>query len=565
MKDAAKVFKVECCPKELAAVGKEIARQCQGLPLAIVAVAGILKMTEKSRNSWKKIANSLSSQVLNGPEAQGQSVPELSYQYLPEYLKPCFLYMGVLGKDKDILVSKLIQLWLAEGLIPKTQTKSFEDLAEDFLMELIDASLVIISKRRSNGKVKACRLHSFMLDFCLSKAEEANFFQLVTRCDKPYAWFPSSDYSFEFDFYHLPPVSFASYRLAVSLKQNHFLGSRPSGLGTRSLVFFASTDSKTRRPYDISLILHNFKLLKVLDFECMDMASFPVEIGLLIHLRYLAVGGYVTSIPKSLGNLRKLETLIVKGLSGKIILPDTIWSLTSLRHLHVKIHVAFNLDDAVSENCSVLENLVSFSCLSLSCGEDAERMLKRFPNLCKLSGIFYESPDSSTNCNQFPRLKCLTHLESLKIFYYGSPLNNGEFILPLNLKKLTLSNFRLPWSHISTIGRLPNLEVLKLLSGAFEGMIWDVEEEFQNLKFLSLDNLNIVQWNASCDDFPKLERLVLQNCRDLGEIPSDFVDILSLQLIEVNWCGQSVEESAMNISEETGEVKVVIKSSCWRS
>ncbi|XP_027120711.2 putative late blight resistance protein homolog R1A-4 [Coffea arabica] len=560
-----KVFKVECCPKELAAVGKEIARQCQGLPLAIVAVAGILKMTEKSRNSWKKIANSLSSQVLNGPEAQGQSVPELSYQYLPEYLKPCFLYMGVLGKDKDILVSKLIQLWLAEGLIPKTQTKSFEDLAEDFLMELIDASLVIISKRRSNGKVKACRLHSFMLDFCLSKAEEANFFQLVTRCDKPYAWFPSSDYSFEFDFYHLPPVSFASYRLAVSLKQNHFLGSRPSGLGTRSLVFFASTDSKTRRPYDISLILHNFKLLKVLDFECMDMASFPVEIGLLIHLRYLAVGGYVTSIPKSLGNLRKLETLIVKGLSGKIILPDTIWSLTSLRHLHVKIHVAFNLDDAVSENCSVLENLVSFSCLSLSCGEDAERMLKRFPNLCKLSGIFYESPDSSTNCNQFPRLKCLTHLESLKIFYYGSPLNNGEFILPLNLKKLTLSNFRLPWSHISTIGRLPNLEVLKLLSGAFEGMIWDVEEEFQNLKFLSLDNLNIVQWNASCDDFPKLERLVLQNCKDLEEIPSDFVDILSLQLIEVNWCGRSVEGSALNISKETGEVKVVIKSSYWRS
>ncbi|CDP08040.1 unnamed protein product [Coffea canephora] len=510
-----KVFNEEDCPKELAAAGKEIAWQCRGLPLAIVAVAGLLKMTEMSRNSWKKIANSLSSQVLNGPEAQCRSVVELSYQYLPEYLKPCFLYMGVLGKNKDILVSKLIQLWLAEGLIPKTQTKSFEDLAEDFLMELIDKSLVIVSKRRSNGKVKACHLHSFMLDFCQSKAKEANFVELVTF-------------------------------------QNHFLESRPSGLGTRSLVFFASTDSKTKRPYDISLILHNFKLLKVLDFECMDMASFPVEIGLLIHLRYLAVGGYVTSIPKSLGNLRKLETLIVKGLSGKIILPDTIWCLTSLRHLHVKIHVAFNLDDAVSENCSVLENLVSFSCLSLPCGQDAERMLKRFPNLRKLSCIFYESPHSSTTCNQFPALDFLTHLDML----------SGWKDIPRNLKKLTLSDFHLPWCHISAIRSLANLEILKLQSGAFEGQTWEMEEgEFQRLRFLSLDTLDIVQWNASCDHLPRLERLVLQNCNDLEEIPFDLVDILSLQMIEVNCCAQSVEESAKEIGDASGEVKVLIRSS----
>ncbi|XP_027117890.1 putative late blight resistance protein homolog R1A-3 isoform X2 [Coffea arabica] len=558
-----KVFNEEGCPRDLVAVGKEIARQCRGLPLAIVAVAGILKMTEKSRNSWKKIANSLSSQVLNDPEAQGQSVLELSYQYLPEYLKPCFLYMGVLDKDKDILVSKLIQLWLAEGLIPKTLTKSFEDLAEEFLMELIDKTLVIISRRRSNGKVKACRLQSLMLDFCKSKTKDANFFQLVTRCDDPYASFPSSDYGFEFDFYHhLRPVSFASYRLAVCLKQNHFLESRPYGLGTRSLVFFASTDSETRWPYDISFILHNFKLLRVLDFECIDVASFPVEIGLLIQLRYLAVGGYVTSIPQSLGNLRKLETLIVKGLRGKIILPNTIWRLTSLRHLHVKIHVVFNLDDEEYENCSVLENLISFSRLSLPCGQDGERILKRFPNLRKLSCIFYEPQDSSTTCNQFPVLDFLAHLESLKIVYFGTPLNDGKFNLPSNLKKLTLSDFRLPWSHISAIGSLANLEILKLQSSAFEGQTWEMKEgEFQSLRFLSLDTLDIVQWNASCDHLPRLERLVLQNCNDLEEIPLDLAEILSLQMIEVNFCAQSVEESAKEIGEATGEVKVLIRSS----
>ncbi|XP_071939286.1 putative late blight resistance protein homolog R1B-17 [Coffea arabica] len=561
-----KVFKEECCPNELLGVGKDIACHCQGLPLAVVAAAGILKTTEKSQNSWKTIADNLSSQIIDNPEARCKEVLNLSYKHLPEYLKSCFLYLGVLNEDRDILVSKLIRFWIAEGFIPETN-KGFEDVAEAFLMDLIDRSLVIISKRRSNGKVRTCRLHDLVLDFCRSQTEDENFSQLITRSDNPYASFPSTDYGFEFDFYHhSSPVSFTSYRLAISLKRSHFIESKPSGLATRSLVFFATTDSEPKRPYDISFIWHNFKLLRVLDFECFNLGiSFPVEIGILVQLRYLAVGGYLKCIPQSIANLRKLKTLIVKGLSGKIILPNTIWRITSLRHLHVSLHVAFDSDAEELGDSSILENLVSLSCLSLSCGEDAERIIKRLPNLCKLSCIVYESPDSSMNCNHFPRLNCLTHLESLKIFYYGSPLNNGEFILPLNLKKLTLSNFRLPWSHISTIGRLPNLEVLKLLSGAFVGKLWKVEEEFQNLKFLSLDSLNITQWNASCDDFPKLERLVIQNCKDLEEIPEDFGNIYTLGMIEVHWCGRSAEESAKKIEEEYGDIEVLIRSSNLRS
>ncbi|KAL3507305.1 hypothetical protein ACH5RR_032687 [Cinchona calisaya] len=236
--------------------------------------------------------------------------------------------------------------------------------------------------------------------------------------------------------------------------------------------------------------------------------------------------------------------------------------MTRLRHLHVNIHVALDMDDKEFGGCFELENLVSFSRPSLSCCKDTERMIKRLPNLSKLSCIIFESPDSSKDCKQFPRLNFLTHLESLKIFYYGRAVNTGEFILPLNLKELTLSSFRLPWDHISAIGRLPNLQVLKLLSAAFEGRIWDMrEEEFQELKFLKLDCLNIAQWNASCDHLPKLERLVLQNCKDLEKIPYDFADITTLEIIEVHWCEQSAEESAKEIGEVTGEIEILISSS----
>nr|XP_027120708.1 putative late blight resistance protein homolog R1A-10 [Coffea arabica] len=136
-----KVFNDNNCPQELVETGKEIARQCKGFPIAIVALAGLLRMTELSRDSWTNVAEALVSQIIDDPQTRAYNVLELSYNHLPENLKPCFLYLGVLQEDKDILVSKLIRFWLAEGLIPKTEAKSLEDVAEEFLMELINRGL----------------------------------------------------------------------------------------------------------------------------------------------------------------------------------------------------------------------------------------------------------------------------------------------------------------------------------------------------------------------------------------------------------------------------------------
>ncbi|KAL3506472.1 hypothetical protein ACH5RR_031854 [Cinchona calisaya] len=559
-----KIFQAEGCPDELLLVGKQIAQQCKGLPLAVVAISGVLQRTTKGKEWWEKIAESLSSEIMKDPDARCMEILELSYNHLPEYLRACFLYLGVFPQQKNIPVSKLIRYWLAEGFINETESKSLEDIAEEWLMDLINRSLVIVTKRRSNRKVKECRLHDLLRDLCQSKAKEENFLQLVTSCDEPYASFPSSDFGFEFDFDRpAEHVTYKAYRLCIFLKRVHFVESRPSGLGTRSIIFCPSTDIESSFPYDISFIYHNFKFLRVLDLECINLGvSFPVEIGLLVQLRYLAISGYVRSLPQSISNLRKLETFVVKGFRGKVVLPDTIWCMTSLRHLHVNTHVAFKLDDEELGGCCQLQNLVSLSRPSLSCGEDTEEIMKRFPNLCKLKCIFFESRDSSKNSNLFPRLNFLTHLESLNIFYYGSALKTRELILPLNLKKLTLSNFHLPWDRISAVGRLPHLQVLKLVSGAFEGQVWDMgEEEFRELTFLKLDTLNIVEWNASCDHLPKLQRLVLKNCKDLEKVPYEFAEINTLEVIEVLWCRQSAEESAKEIEEVTGDIKVLTSHS----
>ncbi|CAI9118357.1 OLC1v1019916C1 [Oldenlandia corymbosa var. corymbosa] len=455
-----KIFKGADCPKELLLVGKKIAQLCQGLPLATVAVAGLLQKTEKTHDWWDKVSQSLSSQVINDP---GNRCKEMY--------------------------------------------------------------------------------------------------------DEPYASLPASEYDMEFHNKHnLDPVTFENYRLSFCLRRSHFFNSRPSGPTTKSLIFFASEDKEPRCPYEISFICNNFKLLRLLDLECVNVGtSFPAEIGLMVQLRYLAVSGYVQSIPPSIANLWRLEILVVKGFRGTVILHDTVWSMARLRHLHVNEHVRFTSKDDDDErvgSSSDLDNLVSFSTPSLFCGDNTINIMRRLPNLLKLRCIFLESWDSSKGSYQFPVLDFLARLESLKIIYYGGAINSGEFVLPFSLRELTLSKFRLPWSHISRIGELPNLTDLKLLSGAFEGSKWEMkEDQFKKLKFLKLDTLNIVEWVASYDDLPTLERLVVRNCKDLEEIPYDISYIATLESIEVLWCGESVEESARRIGSETPEIK--IRTSCY--
>ncbi|XP_075103424.1 putative late blight resistance protein homolog R1B-11 [Nicotiana tabacum] len=136
------------------------------------------------------------------------------------------------------------------------------------------------------------------------------------------------------------------------------------------------------------------------------------------------------------------------------------------------------------------------------------------------------------------RLEFLNHLESLKLISNSCPAKIPHvFSFPSRLRELTLSKFRLPWNQISTIAKLPNLEILKLLLRAFEGDEWEVKDsEFPELKYIELDDLNITQWSVSEYAFPMLEHLVLTKCKKLKEIPSHFDNAISLRRIEVNWC-----------------------------
>ncbi|CAI9095936.1 OLC1v1031979C1 [Oldenlandia corymbosa var. corymbosa] len=543
------VFGDEGSPPELCEVGRRIAENCKGLPVAVVSVASLLVSQPEAQ--WVEVAERAGSQIVNAQVTEFIRMFEESYKKLPDHLKQCFLYFGVCPRDEDISVRRLLWLWIAEGfIIPNVENKSLEDLAEEYLMDLIQRRLVILSKQRSNGEVKTCRVHNQILDFCLLKAKEAKFLQLISG---------ESSYGSPNHLHdeHRNPSNLidSGHRLSICGDPEEFIAKTPSVPYLRSLQFFDTSEMYPGCDSDVSFIFDNFKLLKVLDLESINIGnSLHGGINLPLPLRYLAIGGDMDCIPSSLSKLQNLETLVVKGLMNKFVLPDTIWSMTKLRHVHVTNHCIFTLQ--CDKNGSLLKSLVSLSMPSFVCGDETNDTVRRFPNLRKLKCIFLQPRGRSMHVCRFPDLEHLYLLNTLEITYYGRPLKTGEFIFPSTLRKLTLSNFRLPWNCISVISSLPYLEVLKLISRAFVGSSWLMEDGvFPNLRYLKLDSLDIAIWDFSLwdDPFPCLEQLLLRNCGQLKEVPSIFGEIITLQRIEVHQCGDSTKQSVRRIVEEQRE------------
>lgn len=544
-----KIFGNGICPPELHQIGGKIAEKCEGLPLYVVLVAGLLLRTDKTKECWNQVLEKLNLTV-SGEAKECTDVLELSYQHLPDHLKCCFLYLGAFPEDKEIPVSKLTRLWIAEGFVKESKTRSMEEVGEDYLMDLIDRSLVLVAKIRSQGGVKACRVHDLLRDFCLMKAKQENFLHWVDG-DSSLPPYPEDH---GIDPHHSPsscsPV-YEHHRLCIYSKRNQLLSARPSGPCARTLLIFARPDWNPQLEYNVSTIFHGFKLLKVLDLGCINMGqSFPSQIELLVQLRYLAVWGSMKEVPSSIENLWNLQTFLVKGTMKRVAMPMNLWDMPKLKHVHVPPFCLHKYDQDFLDN-----NVETLSTLSLRGGKETENLMRIFHRLRKLTCRFSRSRGGT---NQFPALDFLERLEALKVIYDGSGRNRCDLHFPLNLKKLTLSKFGLPWAKISAIQRLWGLEVLKLLNGAFAGEEWDMTSEdedencksFPNLRFLKLDSLDLVRWNAEGHSFPRLQHLVLRNCKKLQEIPSGLADNNTLQTIEVGRCTVEAASSAKQIQEE---------------
>ncbi|KAL2528397.1 putative late blight resistance protein-like protein R1A-6 [Forsythia ovata] len=277
------------------------------------------------------------------------------------------------------------------------------------------------------------------------------------------------------------------------------------------------------------------RLLRVLKFS--DGNGYEGTLEFMDQLRYLEIPW----LPRMMsGRLENLEFLFVTRPNfGNPVFSN----LPKLRHLY------FKSPSSVSEDWKIPQthNLETLSGVRLR-DLNEEKILRCFPNLRHLKCYY-----GSSRINDCPDLSFLPQLESIRMTFYSRQSKFREINFPTNIKKLSLSGYFL-CERMSTIGKLPNLEILKLKFVDFVGENWNTnDDEFQKLKFLKLSDLKFEHWNTSEDHFPTLERLVLESCNYLKSIPSALGYIPTLQMIEVHSCGKIVRESAMKIKEEQEE------------
>nr|XP_027088753.1 putative late blight resistance protein homolog R1B-16 [Coffea arabica] len=193
----------------------------------------------------------------------------------------------------------------------------------------------------------------------------------------------------------------------------------------------------------------------------------------------------------------------------------------------------FPVDDLEISPC--LDHLNTLKLAIDPSSQSLQKLLTYLPSIRRL-----KCKRSEKSSEEFTRIDdkilvfdCLSQLESLNLSFF----DGYGFKFPLNLKKLTLSYNHQPWSEISTIGKLPNLQVLKLRHGSFVGIEeWEMKEgEFPNLRVLKLIGVALRSWTASSDSFLHLEKLVVHNCPGLKDVPSCLGECLTLEMIEVKW------------------------------
>ncbi|PHT44450.1 hypothetical protein CQW23_13608 [Capsicum baccatum] len=138
-----RAFGEQSCADELLDVGKEIAENCKGLPLVADLIAGVIAGREKTKSAWLEVRNNLNSFIF-GSEVDVMKVIELSYDYLPHHMKPCFLYLASFPNDTAVDRVMLKMYWRAEGLVEQTGMKSLEEVMEIYLDNLISSSLSVV-------------------------------------------------------------------------------------------------------------------------------------------------------------------------------------------------------------------------------------------------------------------------------------------------------------------------------------------------------------------------------------------------------------------------------------
>ncbi|KAK9232163.1 hypothetical protein WN943_022406 [Citrus x changshan-huyou] len=557
--DAHKSFKVECLGYEDAwrlfeeKVGRDIldshpdipelaetvARECGGLPLALITV-GRAMASKKAPREWEHAIEVLRSSAskFSGMEKRVLSRLKFSYDFLPSNeTRFCLLYCSLFPEDYSISIEDLIDCWICEGFLDEYNGIGARNQGYSLIRCLLHACLL---EEEDDNRVK---MHDVVRDMALwiastTEKQEERYLVLagvgLTETPRSELWQEVTRMSLmQNKIWRLPESPASPHLLTLFLSSNY--------ISMANEEFFQSMASlrvlklsHTLLPRHFLVGISNLFSLQNLDLSESGIEGLPLELRYLVNLKCLNLESTyrISKIPGQLiSNLKMLEALrmfkcgsreqesdsILSG--GSLVLVEELLGLKHLNVLTITLHsfaalqrlltypslqsIVSNTPSLSLTNC---RSLSSLSVLTLASLRHLEALDMRYCKDLEEMEIDYAG-------GEVKRIRETHGFFSLhKVSIWGSKLRHVTWlILAPNLKLIQMYDCRCLEEIISLekLGEVPSEEMQNLIPFA----------RLERLSLGGLENLRSIYPRAL--PFPHLKELHVTLCPKLKKLPFD--------------------------------------------
>ncbi|XP_048425479.1 putative disease resistance protein RGA4 isoform X2 [Pyrus x bretschneideri] len=512
---------------EFQTIGKEIAKNCGGVPL-VAKVLGSILHTKKSIAEWSLFKDNKIWDNLPKGEDRIMPVLKLSFDNLESpSLKQCFAYCSMFKKDSEIQRDNLIQLWMAQGLLHPSpdESKDMEDVGNEYFDILLQSSLFQDASMSDNGIVNKCKMHDLVHDL----AELISKFEILTE-----------------DLHDTVSVGRLKHLRYLDISKTRFT-TLPNSIGK----------------------LYNLQTLRATNCA---LKEFPKELQSLINLRHIYFD-QSTKFPQGIRRLTCLRTVPYFSVGNEI--GRQIEELADLKQLRGELIVC-NLEHVKNGEEAKKAKL-----------EDKTKVCHLSFKWTRNRSITNNNEDEDV----LEGLRPHSGLESLSIKnFVGDQFPSwmmSRSLLLNNLKKIQLLGCD-KCEEVPPLGHLPNLTELKIsgmanlkcVGAEFYGYdhvhnVATTSKEiitlFPALKVLYISRCgDLIEWKEAPTMstqkvvvFPCLEKLTIDSCSKLRNAPSHFPFLQNLEIISCD-SRTPIEEISSGLTTLTSlKIKGIKELTCF--
>ncbi|WVZ48866.1 hypothetical protein U9M48_000263 [Paspalum notatum var. saurae] len=555
--------------EQLKNIGMEILKKCDGLPLAVKVVGGLLSTRYPSEHEWKDVLDNPAWSLAGLHEDLDKRL-YLSYEDLTPQLRQCFLYCSLIPKGEVIVQDIVTNMWVSEGFIQcpaaeSSQEYGLEEMATEYYKELIKRNFIEPTKEYSLTRYQ-CTMHDVVRSFAEYMAREESLVvvdkeqvaatggrggrMLVRRLSLPQI-VSVGEWAFLQRQESLRTLIITS---GVNFKPIDSFG-HFSSLRVLSIQYAA--DSADRLVFSLSKLKH----LRYLRLVGTDISRLPDDIHKMKFIQYIVLihCEKLRHLPLSIVKLMHLRSLDITGSINISTVPKGFGGLTNLRSLFgFPVHV--DMDDAGNAWCN-LQELAPLSQLSgLS--------------ICGLEKV------SASWMAEKAMISTKSHLSYLKLKYNNT---NEHTAGPCGEAEQQKQQQSVMEEVLEKLRPPTCLETL-IMEGGYVGRQlpnWISASasaaDFKSLRYLQLANLPCcTQLPDGLCCLPSLELLTIEDARSIKRVGPEFQVPSSLaagastatlapfpKLKTIQLGGlQEWEEWEWNDFEEQGSIKATIAMPC---